>query len=614
MTASFSIAFDPMNLTVDCRGDETILDCARRHRIRLATSCGGQGTCASCLVQIIEGPSPEAAAEEKDVISSARLSQGWRRACLAHPAGDCKVFIPARSTAAPVRTHVGGNAVDLEIDTPVKILPFELSPPTLDDAVADDRRLRETLEIHNPDVCQRFDPALMQNLSNNLRQWDWRAWAASLNGEVVATGPLDQQPVGLAIDLGTTNISGTLVDLSSGKTLAAIGAENPQTSFGADLITYASLIRRKPEAADQLRDLAVTALNRLAVELCSQSSVSSSSIVEATIAGNTMMHHLLLGLPVHQLAMSPFIPSLSQAADIKARDIGLGFAPGANIHMLPNIAGFVGGDHCATLLATMTACEKPVIVMDIGTNTEISLVDGDRITCVSCPSGPAFEGGHLSYGMRAAEGAIELVRIKGDKIHFETIGDVTPVGICGSGVLDAVAQLYAAGICNERGQIQEGHDRVRGDLDNREFVLASVEETGAGEGSEITLTQDDVRAVQLAKGAIRAATDQLLEKTGYSEKDLDQVVIAGAFGNYIDVGSALTIGMLPDLPFNRFAQVGNAAGEGARQALISEEKRVAAQDLAVRAEYFELAGSKTFMKTFGARINFPLQSKRNSAE
>jgi uncharacterized 2Fe-2S/4Fe-4S cluster protein (DUF4445 family) len=610
MTSSYSIAFEPMNIAVDCGENETLLDCARRHRIRLATSCGGQGTCASCLIQFTEGSPPQAIKAEKDIISPARLAQGWRRACLVRPIGDSTVFVPPRSTAAPVRTHVEGNAADIDIDPPVKTVSFELSPPNMEDTVADDKRLHDALKERDEE-CTGFDPALLRSLSRDLRGWDWRGWVATFKGQVIAAGSVDQRPLGLAVDLGTTNISGILVDLKTGSTLAEKGMENPQTSLGADLITYASVIRRKPEAAEQLRHLSVTALNQLAADLCLECQEKPERIVEATIAGNTMMHHLLLGLPVHQLAMSPFVPALSRASDIKARDLGLEFAPGGNVHLLPNIAGFVGGDHIATLLAAILPSDKPAIIMDIGTNTEISLVDGEHVTSVSCPSGPAFEGGHLSHGMRAAEGAIELVRIKGDEVHFETIGDGVPVGICGSGVLDAVAQLQATGICNERGQIQDGQCRVQGDPDKREFVLATKEEAG---GNEITLTQDDIRAVQLAKGAIRAATDQLLEKTGFAEKDLGQVIIAGAFGNYIDVGSALAIGMLPDLPYRKFAQIGNAAGEGARQVLLSNKIRAEARDLARRADYFELAGAKSFMKTFGARINFPEKPLRKSSE
>ncbi len=609
--AGWRVSFEPMAVAVDCGRDETLLDCARRHRIRLATSCGGQGTCTSCLVQVVEGPQPEVPAGEAKVVSAERLAHGWRRACLARPVGDCTVFVPPRSTAAALRTDVGGEAAELTLDPAMKIIPFQLNPPSFDDVEADDERLRRVLDAATPGASRSFDPALMRELANSLRKWGWRGWAASLNGEVIAAGPEDQRPLGLAIDLGTTNISGILVDLQTGSSLATKGCENPQTSFGADLIAYAAKIRRDPETAGRLRESALSGLNGLAADLCGECGTDPEAIVEAVVAGNTMMHHLLLGLPVNQLAMSPFIPAVSGSLDVKSRDVGLEFAPGANVHLLPNVAGFVGGDHTATLLTAMTRSDKPVIIMDIGTNTEISLVQGERITSVSCPSGPAFEGGHLSAGMRAAKGAIELVRIKDGNVRYETIGDGPPVGICGSGVLDAVAQLHAAAICNGRGQIQAGHARVREVAGSMEFVLAEGGQTGS---DDIAITQDDVRAVQLAKGAIRAATDQLLEKTGFGEKDLDRIIIAGAFGNYIDVGSAIAIGMLPNLPYSRFVQVGNAAGEGARQVLVSAGKRGEARALADRAEYFELAGSKTFMTTFGARINFPARRNQKSPD
>jgi uncharacterized 2Fe-2S/4Fe-4S cluster protein (DUF4445 family) len=390
--------------------------------------------------------------------------------------------------------------------------------------------------------------------------------------------------------------------MSNGETLSAKGMENPQTIYGADLITYASHIRRKPETALELKKLAVEGVNRLAVDLCAEVGASPEQIVEVTVAGNTMMHHLLLGLPVRQLAMSPFISTMSAAIDVKARDLDIAIAPGGYVHMMSNIAGFVGGDHVATLLASELDGEAPVIIMDIGTNTEISLVQSGNITSVSCPSGPAFEGGNISSGMRAAAGAIELVRIKGEELKLQTIGDEAPVGICGSGVLDVVAQLYLAGVCDHRGRLLEDHPRVRAIESKRAFILADERESGSG--LAITFTQEDLRALQLAKAAIRSATDLLLEQTGYAESDLAKVVIAGAFGNFIDVGSALAIGMLPELPFNRFVQVGNAAGDGARFALLSKVQRAEALDIAERAQYIELAGTDSFMKVFGSRINF----------
>jgi len=607
MTA-FKISFEPMQEVIECQAGETILEAARRERVRISSSCGGHGTCMSCAVQITDGALPSAHEADAEVFSDRRLGEGWRRACITEPTGDCTISVPARSTAAPVRTQVDGLNGDMarlvDFEPVVKVIEFELDEPTLDDGRSDESRLRDALAEDYPGACESFDAALLRTFALDLRRWGWAGWLASIEGEVIAAGSREARVFGMAVDLGTTNMSGFLVDMMTGETLAAEGMENPQTSYGADLITYASHIRRNPETAKILQELAVEAINDLAADMCDAVGAEPSDIVEITIAGNTMMHHLLLGLPVTQLAMSPFISAYSDAFDLKARDLEINVAPGGYVHLLPNIAGFVGGDHVASLLASEIKDNKPVIIMDIGTNTELSLVQGDNITSVSCPSGPAFEGGNISFGMRAAAGAIESVRIKGNTVQLQTIGDETPVGICGSGVMDIAAQLHLGGVCNERGRLQKDHPRVKEIGKNLVFVLADEEDTG---GQEITFSQDDLRAVQLAKAAIRAATDLLLKHTAYSERELRQIIIAGAFGSYIDVDSALAIGLLPDLPYNRFAQVGNAAGDGARFALLSEKQREAAKDIARRSNYIELASDKAFMKVFGSRINFEKQ-------
>jgi uncharacterized 2Fe-2S/4Fe-4S cluster protein (DUF4445 family) len=313
--------------------------------------------------------------------------------------------------------------------------------------------------------------------------------------------------------------------------------------------------------------------------------------------GNTAMHHLFLRLPVKQLALSPFVPAASRALEVRAGELGLNIAPGAYIHLLPNIAGFVGADHVSMLLATDAwQAKKTTVALDIGTNTEVSLICRGKIITTSCASGPAFEGGHIKYGMRAATGAIEHLRIDGDKIQYQTIGGASPVGICGSGILDALAQLYIAEIIDEGGRIIDNGPRVRTYKGQHEFTLVSKEERKGKPA--ITITQSDVRELQLAKAAIRTGIQILLETSGCAEDDIKQVIIAGAFGTYIDVASAITIGILPPLPLNCFQQVGNAAGTGARLALISLKSRAKAQAIASRVSYIEMASSPGFQPTF----------------
>jgi len=600
--AGIQVTYAPMGQTFAGTAGDSVLDIARRNRVRIASSCGGQGRCMSCSVQFVEGEVPLPADADRRSLSERRLSEGWRRACLARPAGDCTVFVPPRSTAAPVRTHVDGRPVEVELDPAARGVFVELTPPTLEDPRADDLRLLDAVNTQVPGLAHRVDIEVLRSLSPDLRNWGWRALVSVHSGDVVAVGPESSRTFGIAIDLGTTNISGVLVDLATGKTLAVHGMENPQTAYGGDVISYAAFVRRTHDGAAILQRTVVDALNELVAALTGEVGDAPAHVAELVVAGNTMMHHLLAGLPVAQLAASPFVAAVSEPLDLRARDLGLQIAPGGYVHLVPNIAGFVGGDHTAMLLATEAAGEEGlVLAMDIGTNTEISLLEGGRITSVSCPSGPALEGGHITSGMRAAVGAIEQVRISDDGVSLETIDDGAPAGICGSGVLDTVAQLYLTGVVNPRGRLQEGHPFVRVNDVTREFVLAGEAKTG---GPPVVFGQDDVRAVQLAKAAIRSATDLLLQQTGHSESQLDRVIIAGAFGNYIDITSAIAIGMLPDLPFSRYAQVGNAAGDGARQILVSMAQRARAREIAASARYVELAGADGFMSAYVSRINF----------
>ncbi len=400
----------------------------------------------------------------------------------------------------------------------------------------------------------------------------------------------------VGLDIGTTKIAGYLVDLDRGAMLAARGIMNPQAAYGEDIITRLVAARESASRRRRLQQVVIKSLNELAAGLCGEAGAEPEDVVEAVLVGNTAMHHLALHLPIEQLLRPPFVPATTGALDIKARDLGLSIAPGAYAHCLPNIAGFVGADHVAMLLATQPLwMRKTAMAIDIGTNTEVSLISGGQITCVSCASGPAFEGGHIKHGMTAGPGAIERMDITKDKVEYQTVGGTPPTGICGSGIIDAVAGLYSAGIVDSSGRLHE-HPRVRVTDSRREFVLVSEEERGAAPA--ITITQHDIREIQLAKGAIRTGVRVLLESKGIAETDVESVIMAGAFGSYLDLASAVDIGMLPTLPLDRFRQVGNAAGAGARISLISRAQRGMAADLARGIEYIELATVPRFGHIF----------------
>lgn len=596
------IDFEPIGRRGECPAGQSLLEAAHQLGVELVSLCGGKGTCHRCKVQVLAGRVSPPTENEKGTLSPQELKNGYRLACETYPLGDCKLGVPPESLTAPQRTQVEGLEVAVSPEPPVRAYHFELPPPSIEDMRADAKRVLETLYQQHRVHCCTIDLEVLRSLSPQLRSGNWQAQASVRGDEIVAIRPWPSRQLGLAVDVGTTKIAGYLLDLDSGQTLAAQGIMNPQIASGEDVISRITYIGKSSSAAARLQRLVIKALNQLVVDLCAEAEAKAKEILEIVVVGNTAMHHLLLRLPVAQLALSPFLPAVSEALDIKARDLGLRIAPGAYVHLLPNIAGFVGADHVAMLLATEVWQTGGVtLALDIGTNTEVALVSDGEIASVSCASGPAFEGAHIKDGMRAAPGAIERLRLVDDAIEYQTIGGAPPVGLCGSGILDAISQLHLAGVLDASGRMGD-HPRVRTVGEQREFVLVSEEEReGWGEQEKrpaITITQNDVRELQLAKGAIRSGIQVLLDAAGHAVPEIEQVIIAGAFGSYIDVDSAITIGMLPRLPLGRFRQVGNAAGMGAKLALISQRQRVEAQRIANRVRYIELTTAPHFTQTF----------------
>jgi uncharacterized 2Fe-2S/4Fe-4S cluster protein (DUF4445 family) len=594
---SYSIDFQPVGQRGKCREDESLLDCARRLGIGISSVCGGRGTCNTCRIRVESGALSEPTHGELEVLSVQELGDGWRLACQATPTSDCRIMIPPESMSTSQRICVEGLDVITTPEPPVKACHLRLTPPSLSDQQADADRLSEALEKQHQLHCHRIDINVLRSLSPQIRNWNWECQASVRDDEVVSLSTWPSRQLGIAIDLGTTTIAGYLVDLDSGQTLAAKGVMNPQIDYGEDIISRINYVVKSPHESTRLQKPAIDTLNELAASLCSEIDSDVEAIVEGVVVGNTAMHHLLLGLPVKQLALTPFIAADSLPLDIKARELGIKMAPGAYLHFPSIITGFVGSDHTAMLLASNShQAVGLTIFLDIGTNTEISLVNGEEITTTSCASGPAFEGGHIRHGMRAARGAIERLRIKEDTIDYQTIDGAPPIGICGSGALDAVAQLYLAGIVDDGGRLMESHPHIRVTDNQAEFVL--VEQDEQSRQAAIVITQKDIRELQLAKAAVRSGIRLLLETNGFTEEQLGQVIVAGSFGSYIDLSSAITIGLLPPLPLDCFRQVGNAAGMGAKLALISLSQREKARATASRARYMELAGNPDFKKTF----------------
>ena len=585
----FHVDFEPVGLRGACPSDQSLLDSARQLNVDLVSICGGIGNCECCKVQVISGKVTKLTLEEEACLTKAELEQGYRLACQTYPLSDVKLHVPPESLTAIQRTQVEGLEVDVAPEPAVRGMDAHLSTPTLDAPIADDSNLWAALGLS----AATIDFQVQQVLSQKLRDLHWNVRVALRANEVIALEAPGTKWLGLAVDIGTTKIAGYLLDLESGKTLVSKGLMNPQISYGEDVISRIVASSKSVENAIKLQSLVVDALSQLASDLCAEIQADPMHIVDAVVVGNTAIHHLFLRLPVKQLGLAPYIPAIRSSVDIKAREIGLKIARGAYVHVLPNVAGYVGADHVAMLLATRLAeAEKTTLAIDIGTNTEICLNHRGRMTSVSCASGPAFEGAHIKFGMRAAPGAIEHVRLSNDRVEIQTIGGEAPVGICGSGLLDVVAELRLSNILDRGGKMRS-HSLVRSHNGASEFVLAERPGQDA-----ITISQKDVRELQLAKAAIRLGIQALVLAEGIVEDDIEEVIIAGAFGTFIDVKSAITIGMLPVLPLERFKQVGNAAGTGARLALISQSQRAAAQKIAQQDGYIELAGVPNFNRKF----------------
>lgn len=590
------IDMEPVGRRVSVKSGTTLLSAAQKAGVELIAICGGAGTCNSCLVRLVSGELSPPNRIETGALDREEIEAGYRLACQAVPFSDTKIYIPPDSLTTPQRLQIEGREAEVALDPVIEMVDLKIDPPSLNDLRADTTRVNDAL------AEQGLKPAkiplpLLTRLSDDLRARDWSLRLAMRRGEIIAALPPEGSALGLALDLGTTSLAAYLVDLASGRTLAKTGAMNPQIAYGEDVISRIQFAENK-DGREKLQAALVDAAGGLVEELCEEAHVSRDRVVEAVAVGNTAMHHLFAGLPVKQLGLAPYVPAVSEPLDLRAQEIGLHLAPGAYVYLPSNIAGFVGADHVAVLLANeIGKSAGRVVAVDIGTNTEITLASGGRLLSCSCASGPAFEGAHIQDGIRAAPGAIERVRIEGGSTRLQTIEDKPPVGICGSGILDAVSEMLAAGILNNSGRLNKDSPLVRTNQDNQaEFVLAPS--AISGHKCDIVITRKDINEIQLAKAAIRAGIEILLKEAGIGYTDLDEFILAGAFGTYLDIKSTIRTGMFPSLPVDRFRQVGNAAGIGAKQMLVSAGKRREAVEIAGKVDYIELTIHPDYMETF----------------
>ena len=605
MSVKHLLLIEPLGRKGEFLESISLLDCLRELGVELVSLCGGAGTCGRCIVKILDCEVSPLTANEVDLLGADEINEKYRLACQTFVLGDGKVYIPADSLTTPLRTQLEGLDVDLLPQPTCVSLDLNLPPPTLSDVRADAQRLVEELNTKHQKLCRCIDLTVLRVLSSAARQRKWRTSVVIRGDEIIALNTRGASLLGLAIDLGTTTIAGYLMDLEKAKTLAMKGVANPQCSFGEDVISRISYVTRTPGGDEKMQNIVLETIDKLAFDLCNDLTLDTNQIFEAVVVGNTAMHHLFLRLPVEQLALAPYIPNVANELEIKARELGLSLSPGAYIHLLPNIAGFIGSDHVAMLLATRVGkTGKTTLALDIGTNTEICLAHNGLLTSVSCPSGPAFEGAHIRHGMRAVNGAIEHVQWRGDHFEYQTIGGGAPSGICGTGVVDLVAQFSKSKMIDQRGRFIN-HPRLREKDGEIEFVI--INETERSGLSAITFRQRDVEEVLLAKAAIQSGIQILLEEYELSPSDLEEVIIAGAFGSHIDISSGIDIGMLPKLPRDLFKQVGNAAGVGAKLALISLPERIEAREIAQNVKYIELAAMPRFAQIFAQSLMLPNQ-------
>jgi uncharacterized 2Fe-2S/4Fe-4S cluster protein (DUF4445 family) len=598
------VVVQPVGRQIDVPCGSTVLAAVRAAGLELVSICGGRGLCSSCRVNAWGGLAPPTE-QERELLTAAELAAGARLACQATVSADVHVDVPPGSLTTRQRLQFEGQAVTAAaLDPAVVALDVQITPPALDDLRSDASRLEDAVAAAGQPAT-RASLAVLSEASTTLRarRWAVRAVVHRDARRIIALLPRGTAPLGAAIDAGTTKLAAYLVNLETGETVATGAAPNPQVALGEDVMSRIAHADASEPGARDLHARLLDGVNGLLGELCDQAGASAAQLVDAVAVGNTAMHHMLVGLPLRQLGRAPYVPAVTEALELRGGDIGLALAPGAPLYLPPNIAGFVGADHTAALLAAgVTESARTVLVLDIGTNTEISIASGGRLWACSCASGPAFEGAHIRDGMRAAAGAIERVSYLDGRFAVQTIGGGAPAGICGSGVLDAVVAALAAGIVDQRGRLSRTHPLVSRAGGEPACVLVPAARTA--HGRDIVLTRSDVGEIQLAKAAIRAGIELLLAAADVEADALDEVVVAGAFGTYLDVTSAVAAGMLPMLPPERYRQIGNAAGLGARQLLVSRQRRALADQVARRVRYVELTTHPEFADTFTRELAF----------
>jgi uncharacterized 2Fe-2S/4Fe-4S cluster protein (DUF4445 family) len=610
LPARVELAFQPSGTRVRVPGGVTVFDAASWNGIAIDSTCGGHGTCKKCKIKITGGTAPASPLDAR-AFSPDELNAGWRLACRVQATEDLQVEVPPLVTRPKAATVGVGRQVILRPAAQKRYL--ELDEPSLADQRNDLERVLDGLD----DLEPRADLAVLRSIGSVLRAADYRVTAVIVDDVLIAVQPGDTTArlYGIAFDLGTTTVVATLLDLSTGTPLAVASMLNKQQPFGADVITRISAIMMDPAKLGLLAGLARESLAELTAEVCAQAGVDPAEVCEVALAGNATMTHIALGIDPEPLGVAPFIMAARQLPEVLAADLDLPVHPRARAFAFPAFGAYVGGDITAGLLASgMNRDARTRLFVDIGTNCEIVLGSRDWLLATAAPAGPAFEGAAIRCGMRAADGAIEVVTMTPDGVDLGVIGDAAPAGLCGSGLVDAVASLLGVGLLDRSGRFMAEPQAaalvpaLAGRLTTlgaeRVFVLHWLGEPGDVAHS-IYLSQRDVRELQFAKAAIATGWSILLEEAGLAAGDIKQVLLAGSFGSYLAPANAIRLGLVPRLPAARVVSAGNVAGEGAKMALLSVRERAGALALQEEVRYVELSDRAGFNDAFVDQLQFP---------
>ncbi|MBW1901756.1 MAG: DUF4445 domain-containing protein [Deltaproteobacteria bacterium] len=588
---------------------KTILEAARELGVDLRSACGGKGACGKCRVKVEKGGEHLSSPMEREIkILKNDLQSHYRLACCAVITAPLTIRIPEESRPAETVILVEGETVPFTMDPAIDKYHINMTVPSPENSLSAGQSLSNGLAQTYGLSGVSIDDAVLQRLPGILRRSDGDITVTVWDDKAV----IDVEPgyaddgYGIAVDIGTTTVVGYLINLRTGEEMAVDAMANPQIAYGADVMTRISYSLQNEKNRQEIQNNIVDCINTIISNTCKSAEITTQNVAEMTIVGNTAMHHLFLGLDVKSLAGVPFAPVIHHACDEKAGQLGLSINPSANVHLLPLEGGFVGADNVGVLITTMPHQDpRLTVVIDIGTNGEI-VVGNRELGLMSCSTaaGPAFEGAHIKFGMRAAPGAIEYIRIEPETcdVDYHTIGGIQPRGICGSGIIDVVAQMLNCGVLLKNGRINTDipTSRVRNSEDGPEFVLEWADKTAIGK--DIVISQKDIREVQLAKSALYTGANILMKRLGV--EDVERVVLAGAFGSYVDRESAMAIGMFPECDLENVVTVGNAAGRGACMALLSRGKRAEAAEIARAVTYVELSKDPDFESIFVESTQF----------